>query len=316
MNYKDIPEEELRQAIRDLKKEKNAIILAHYYQEPGIQEVADFIGDSLGLSKQAAETDADIILFAGVHFMAETASILNPDKKVLIPDLNAGCSLADSCQPEDFQRFVDRYPDHKVVTYINCSAEIKAMSDVICTSSNALGVVNSFDEDEKIIFAPDRNFGAYLKDQTGREMLLWDGVCDVHEVFSWEKIERIKSQHPEALFIAHPESKPGILSKSDFVGSTSAMLKFVQGSEAKDFIIATEAGILHEMSKKAPEKNLIPAPVFENNQCACSECPYMKMNTLEKVYQTLLDESPEVCIEEHLRNQALLPLRRMLEYTN
>lgn len=308
--------ERLKQEIQSLKKEKNAVILAHYYQEGDIQEVADFIGDSLGLSQQAAETDADIIVFAGVHFMAETASILNPDKMVLLPDMDAGCSLADSCPPDEFRAFLDDHEGYKVISYINCSAEIKAMSDVICTSANALKIVSSFPKDEKIIFAPDMNLGHYVSRQTNRKLTLWDGACEVHELFSWEKIQKIKEQYPDAVFIAHPESKPAILAKADFVGSTTAMLNYVKKSKNNTFIIATEAGILHQMSKEVSGKKLIPAPIFEENSCACSECRFMKMNTLQKLYDCLRNEYPKIKVEEKIRRKALLPLERMFELSN
>lgn len=305
----------LQEKIKALKESKNAVILAHYYQEAEIQEIADFVGDSLGLSQEAAKTDADIIVFAGVHFMAETASILNPHKKVLLPDLAAGCSLADSCPPDAFKRFIDRHPDHTVVTYINCSAEVKAMSDIICTSANAVDIVRSLG-DEKIICAPDINLGRYIQSQTGQKLVLWDGACEVHEAFSWDKIKQLQLEHPDALFIAHPESKPAILSKADFIGSTSAMINFVRNSEANSFIIATEAGILHKMQQQVPHKKLIPAPAFENNACACSECSYMKMNTLEKLYSCLLNESPEIKVDNKTREMALKPILRMLEFSN
>jgi quinolinate synthase len=307
---------ELQQKIVDLKKKKNAIILAHYYQEPDIQQIADFVGDSLGLSQEAAKTESDIIVFAGVHFMAETASILNPTKKVILPDLEASCSLAESCPPDEFKSFIDDHPDHKVVTYINCSAEIKAMSDVICTSANAVDVIRSFDIDEKIICAPDKNLAKYISNQTGHDLVIWDGACDVHEAFSWEKIDKLKKQYPNSVFIAHPESTNDILSKADFIGSTSAMIRFVKESKASEIIVATEAGILYEMQKVVPNKTLIAAPAFENNICACSECSYMKKNTLEKLYTSLLNEFPEIKVDEAIRLKAIKPIKRMLEFSN
>jgi quinolinate synthase len=305
--------EDYLEEIARLKKEKNAVILAHYYQEPDIQDVADFVGDSLGLSRQAATTDADVIVFAGVHFMAETAKIINPNKKVLLPDLDAGCSLADSAPLDKFQEFVDAHPDHLVVTYINCSAEIKALSDIICTSSNAIDIINSIPKDQKIICAPDRNLGAYLNQQTGRDMLLWDGACLVHEAFAMDKILDLYKSHPNAKFIAHPESQQEVLRVASFVGSTEALLNHVVKEEAMEFIVATEAGILHEMQKRVPNKQLIPAPSKADNSCACSECHFMKMNTLEKLYLCLNNETPEIDVPEDIRRKALVPLERMLE---
>jgi len=304
------------QSILKLKKEKKAIILAHYYQLPEIQRVADFIGDSLGLAEQAAKTDADIIVFCGVHFMAETAKILNPDKKVLLPDLNAGCSLAISCPPEKFQEFINQHPNHVVVSYINCEASIKAMSDWICTSSNAIQVINAIPPDKPIIFAPDKNLGKYLIDKTGRTMLLWDGVCEVHEAFSLEKLNRLREKHPSALLIAHPECEPKLLEIADFIGSTAAMLKFVQASEADTFIIATEAGILEQMQQTAAGKRLIPVPAIAENTCACSECSYMKLNTIEKLLHCLQTGQPEIKLADDLRTAALKPLQRMLNLSN
>ncbi|CAN5394414.1 quinolinate synthase NadA [soil metagenome] len=298
-------------AIKKLKKEKNAVLLAHYYQEGDIQDVADFIGDSLGLAQEAAKTKADIIVFAGVHFMAETAKILNPNKKVLLPDLNAGCSLADSCPPEKFAAFKAKYPDHIVITYINCSAEIKALSDIICTSSNAEKIVRSLPENQKIIFAPDKNLGRYIAKQTGREMVLWDGSCMVHEIFSLEKITRLKAKHPDAKFIAHPECEEAVLQLADFIGSTTALLNFTKKDTAKTFIVGTETGILHQMEKESPEKTFIPAP--PNNNCACNDCPHMKLNTLEKLYICLRDESPEITMTRELIIASEKPIRRMLE---
>ena len=297
--------------INKLKKEKNAIILAHYYQEPDIQDIADYIGDSLGLSQQAASTKADIILFAGVHFMAETAKILSPQKKVLIPDLNAGCSLADSCDPKDFKKFKKKYPDHVVISYINCSAEIKAMTDIICTSSNAEKIVMSVEKEKGIIFSPDKNLGNYIMKKTGRNMILWEGACMVHEIFSLEKITKLKEKHPNAKFIAHPECESSVLDTADFIGSTTALLNFAVKDSAKEFIVATETGILHQMQKSAPDKTFIPAP--PNNSCACNDCPHMKLNTLEKVYVALKYEQPELLMSDELIALAAKPIRRMLE---
>ena len=297
--------------IKKLKREKNAVILAHYYKDADIQDVADFIGDSLGLAQQAQKTNAEIILFAGVHFMAETAKILNPTKKVLIPDLNAGCSLADSCPPEKFAAFKKQNPDHIVISYINCSAEIKALSDIICTSSNAVQIVNNLPAEQKIIFAPDKNLGAYINKITGRKMLLWDGACMVHEIFSLEKIVKLKIQHPNAKLISHPECEAVILERSDFIGSTTALLNYTQKSDCKEFIVATETGILHQMIKSSPEKIFIPAP--PNNACACNDCPHMKLNTLEKIYLTLLYEKPELNLPMSLLESAKKPILRMLE---
>lgn len=298
--------------INRLRKEKNAIILAHYYQEPDIQEVADFVGDSLELSRKAAATEADLIVFAGVHFMAETAKILNPEKKVILPDLQAGCSLADSCPPEEFKKFKAQYPNHMVVTYINCSAELKTMSDWVCTSSNAKKIIESVPENQPIIFAPDKNLGKYLIKETGRDMVLWDGSCIVHEAFSFDKLLKLYQQHPEAKIAAHPESESHVLDVAHYVGSTSGILNYVKTNSATTFIIATEAGILHKMSQEVPDKNLIPAPSYEDNTCACSECAFMKMNTLEKLYYCLRDETPEIIIETSLREKALIPIKRMM----
>jgi quinolinate synthase len=297
--------------IKKLKAEKNAIILAHYYQEGDIQDVADYIGDSLGLSQQAAQTNADIIVFAGVHFMAETAKILCPDKKVLIPDLKAGCSLADSCPPLAFKKFKDEHPHHLVISYINCTAEIKALTDIVCTSSNAVQIVNSIPKDQPIIFAPDKNLGRYVNKVTGRNMLLWDGSCMVHEIFSAKKISLLKHTHPRALLIAHPECEEPVLDQAEFIGSTTALLNFVIKSEHQEFIVATETGILHEMAKRAPGKTLIPAP--PENNCACNDCPHMKLNTLEKLYACLRDEKPEIIIEPSLIKQAEKSIKKMLE---
>lgn len=299
--------------IERLKKTKNAVILAHYYQDPDIQDIADFVGDSLELARAARGSQADLILFAGVHFMAEGAKILNPERKVVMPDLRAGCSLSDSCPPEAFARFRSKHPGAFVVSYINCSAAIKAQSDVICTSSNAVKIVNRIPRDRKILFAPDRNLGAYVAEQTGREMVLWQGACIVHETFSERKIAELRVQHPGAEVIAHPECEASLLTRANFVGSTSALLKYVVSSEKGEFIVATEAGILHQMKKQAPGKVLIPAP--PNHACACNECPFMKLNTLEKVYLALRDESPEIRVPEELRVRALAPLERMLEWS-
>lgn len=299
--------------INKLRKQKNAIILAHYYQDPEIQEIADFVGDSLELSKKAAATNADVIVFAGVHFMAETAKILNPEKTVLLPDLNAGCSLADNCLPEDFSKMKSEYPNHKVVTYINCSAEIKALSDIVCTSSNAKKIIESFPEDQPILFAPDRNLGMYLRKETNRNLLLWDGSCVVHEAFSLDKLVKLYNENPGAEIVAHPESESQILEVASYVGSTSGMLNYIRNSETNVFIVATEAGILHQLSKDVPNKILIPAPVYENNTCACSECAFMKLNTLEKLYRCLKNNFPEIRISDELRHKALVPIQRMLE---
>lgn len=297
--------------IERLKKEKNAVILAHYYQEPDIQDVADYIGDSLGLAQQAEKTNADMIVFAGVHFMAETAKILNPSKKVVIPDLKAGCSLSDSCPPPLFKKFREDHPDHVVVSYINCSAGIKALSDVICTSSNAKIVVESFPKEQPIIFAPDKNLGAYINKKTGRNMLLWNGACMVHEIFSLEKITRLKIRHPNAKVIAHPECEEPVLRVADFIGSTTGLLKYTLENEANEFIVATESGILHQMMKSSPHKTFIPAP--PNNACACNDCPHMKQNTLEKVYLAMEFEVPDITMDEEIRLAAKKPIDRMLE---
>lgn len=305
------PTLDLFEEIEKLKKEKNAVLLAHYYQEADIQDVADYIGDSLGLAQQAAKTDADIIVFAGVHFMAETAKILNPKKKVLLPDLNAGCSLSDSCPPNEFAKFKAQHPDHIVISYINCSAGIKALSDLICTSSNAKLMIDTFPQDQKIIFAPDKNLGGYINKVTGRNMLLWDGACMVHEIFSLEKIVRLKEQHPNAKLIAHPECEDPLLKIADYIGSTTQLLKFVETDSAQEFIVATETGILHQMQKNAPNKTLIAAP--PENNCACNDCPHMKRNTLEKLYLCMKYEQPEILMEENLRLDAKKPIDRMLE---
>jgi quinolinate synthase len=299
--------------INRLRKEKNAVILAHYYQEGAIQDIADYVGDSLGLSQQAAATQADLIVFAGVHFMGETAKILNPNKKVVLPDLNAGCSLAESAEPHAFRAFREQHPDHVVVTYINCSAEIKAMSDIICTSANAEKIVNSIPKDTPIIFAPDKNLGRYLIKKTGRDMLLWEGACIVHEAFAIDKLLDLAKQHPNARIVAHPESEEHILKVAHYIGSTTGMINFVKNDPAQEFIIATEAGILHQMAKEVPGKGLIPAPSHEDNTCACSECAFMRMNTLEKLYLCLKYELPEIHVPEDIRLKALVPIQRMLE---
>ncbi|WP_207533487.1 quinolinate synthase NadA [Desertivirga arenae] len=305
------PTLDLFDEIEKLKKEKNAVILAHYYQEPDIQDIADYIGDSLGLSQEAAKTDAEIIVFAGVHFMAETAKILSPSKKVLLPDLKAGCSLSDSCPPHLFAKFKEKYPDHLVITYVNCSAELKALSDIVCTSSNAVQIVESLPKDQKIIFGPDRNLGTYVAKKTGRDLVLWNGACMVHEIFSVQRINKLKEKHPEAKFIAHPECEDILLSMADYIGSTTGLLKYTMNSDAKEFIVATESGIIHQMEKANPGKVFIPAP--PNNSCACNDCPHMKRNTLEKLYLCLKNELPEVDVPMHVVEKARLPIERMLE---
>lgn len=303
----------LKDKIEKLKKERNAVILAHYYQEPEIQDVADYVGDSLQLSQKAAETDADVIVFAGVHFMAETAKILNPTKTVVLPDLKAGCSLAESCPPDAFHKFVKAHPDHTVVTYVNCSAEVKALTDVVCTSSNALKIIESIPKEVPIIFAPDRNLGKYIMKETGRDMLLWDGSCVVHEAFSIEKLIKLHEKYPDYKIIAHPESEEHILKTATYVGSTSGMIDYVKAHSEKKFIVATEAGILHKMQQEVPNTELIPAPAKEDNTCACSECAYMKVNTMQKLYECLLNESPQIEVSKEIRERALLPIERMLE---
>jgi quinolinate synthase len=305
------PSLDLFKEINRLKKEKNAVILAHYYQEPDIQDIADYIGDSLGLSQEAAKTDADVIVFAGVHFMAETAKILSPDKKVLLPDLKAGCSLSDSCPPKLFSKFKEKYPDHIVITYVNCTAELKALSDIVCTSTNAVQIVESLPKDQKIIFGPDRNLGAWVAKKTGRELVLWNGACMVHEIFSQQKILKLKSRHPEAKFIAHPECEEVVLKMADFIGSTTGLLKYTISNPAKEFIVATESGIIHQMEKANPDKVFIPAP--PNNACACNDCPHMKRNTLEKLYLCLKNEIPEVTIPMDIILKAQKPIERMLD---
>ena len=309
----EIPEGvDLVSAIKRLKKEKKAVLLAHYYQEAEIQELADYLGDSLYLAQAAEKVEAEMIVFSGVHFMAETAKIINPSKKVILPDLNAGCSLADSCPPLDFKKFIDQYPGAHVVTYINCSAEIKALSSIVCTSSNAVRVIDSIPEGETIIFAPDKNLGRYLIRETGRDMILWDGSCIVHEAFSFDRIVKLSKENPTAKFIAHPESKSQVLDIAQYIGSTSGLLNFVEKDSAQSFIVATEVGILHEMKKRCPQKTFIPAPV-EDETCACSECAFMKLNTLEKLYLCLEHEQPEVKLSQNLIEKAKLPITRMLK---
>lgn len=305
------PTLDLFEEIEKLKKEKNAIILAHYYQEADIQDIADYIGDSLGLSQQAASTDADMIVFAGVHFMAETAKMLSPNKKVILPDLKAGCSLADSCPPPLFRKFKEKYPDHVVVSYINCTAELKTLTDICCTSTNAVHIIESIPKDKEIIFAPDINLGRYLVEKTGRDMVLWNGSCMVHEIFSGEKITKLIERHPEAKFIAHPECEAHILEKADFIGSTTGLLNFTKRSDAKEFIVATESGIIHQMQKASPDKLFIPAP--PNNTCACNECPHMRRNTLEKLYLSMKYEQPEIILPDWIIEQGRASIDRMLE---
>ncbi|MCC6462904.1 MAG: quinolinate synthase NadA [Saprospiraceae bacterium] len=305
------PELDLVAEIQRLKKEKNAVILAHYYQESEIQDVADYIGDSLGLSQQAAATDADIIVFAGVHFMAETAKMLSPNKKVLLPDLKAGCSLADSCPPHLFRKFKEKHPDHIVVSYINCTAELKTLTDICCTSTNALAIIESLPKDQKIIFAPDKNLGQYLIKKTGRDMVLWNGACMVHEIFSHERIVKLRVRHPNAKFIAHPECEPHILDMADFIGSTTGLLKYTIHDASQEFIVATEAGILHQMQKSSPHKTFIPAP--PTNQCACNDCPHMKRNTMEKLYLCMEYEQPEILLPDWIIEQGVKSIDRMLE---
>ncbi len=310
MNVID-PHLNLFEEIERFKKEKNAIVLAHYYQDSDIQDIADYIGDSLGLSQQAAKTDASMIVFAGVHFMAETAKILCPQKKVVLPDIKAGCSLADSCPTDRFSAFIKANPDHIVISYINCTAEIKALTDIVCTSSNAVQIVNSLPKEQKIIFAPDKNLGRWVMEKTGRDMLLWDGACMVHELFSREKIVKLKLRYPDALIIAHPECEVPILEMANFIGSTTALLKYTEQNSANTFIVATESGILHQMSKQSPHKTFIPAP--PNNECACNDCPHMKLNTLEKVYLCMKNETPEIVMDEKIRVPAEQSIRRMLD---
>ncbi|GAB4258774.1 MAG: quinolinate synthase NadA [Saprospiraceae bacterium] len=305
------PNIDLVEEIEKLKKEKNAVILAHYYQESEIQDVADYIGDSLGLSQEAAKTDADIIVFAGVHFMAETAKILSPEKKVLLPDLKAGCSLADSCPAPLFRKFKEKHPDHIVVSYVNTTAEMKTLTDICCTSTNAVQIIESIPKDQPIIFAPDINLGRYLVKKTGRDMLLWNGTCMVHEMFSAEKITKLKERHPNALLIAHPECEAHILERADFIGSTTGLLNFTVNSDATEFIVATEVGIIHQMQKRSPHKTFIPAP--PNDQCACNVCPHMKRNTMEKLYLCMKYEQPEIILPDHIIRDARASIDRMLE---
>ncbi|NER81284.1 MAG: quinolinate synthase NadA [Leptolyngbya sp. SIO1D8] len=301
---------DLFEAISELKHELNAVILAHYYQEPDIQDVADYIGDSLGLSRQAASTEAKVIVFAGVHFMAETAKILNPDKQVLLPDLNAGCSLADTCPPDQFATFKAQHPDHIVISYINCSADIKAMSDIICTSSNAVKIVQQIPESQPIIFAPDRNLGRYVMAQTGRDLVLWQGSCMVHETFSEKKLVQLRMEYPEAEIVAHPECEEPVLRHANFIGSTTALLNYVERSDREQFIVVTEPGIIHQMEKQVPTKLFIPAPAIGN--CACNECPHMRLNTLEKLYLAMKNRQPEITLPEETRAAALAPIEKML----
>ena len=303
---------ELISEINRLKKEKNAVIMAHYYQMGDIQDIADVIGDSLALAQQAAKTDADIIVLCGVHFMGETAKILSPQKKVLVPDLEAGCSLADSCPADAFEAFVKAHPDHTVISYVNTTAAVKALTDVVVTSTNAKKIVDSFPKDAKLIFGPDRNLGNYINSVTGREMLLWDGACHVHEQFSVEKLVKLKSEHPGSLILAHPECKRPLLLMADFIGSTQALLNYTINSDKKSFLVATESGIIHEMQKKNPDKEFIPVPPNDST-CACNECNFMRLNTLEKLYKCLLNESPEILVDEEVRVKAVKPILRMLE---
>ena len=303
---------DLKNAINELKKEKNAVILGHYYQQGEIQDIADFVGDSLALAQWAAKTTADIIVLCGVHFMGETAKILCPDKKVLVPDLNAGCSLADSCPADDFARFVNEHPGYTVISYVNTTAAVKAVTDVVVTSTNAKQIVESFPKDEKIIFGPDRNLGNYINSITNRNMLLWDGACHVHEQFSVEKIVELKAQYPDAVVLAHPECKSVVLKLADFVGSTAALLKHAVQSDAQRFIVATESGILHEMQKKCPQKTFIPAPPNDST-CACNECSFMRLNTMEKLYNCLKYEFPEIEVDSEVAKKAVLPIKRMLD---
>ena len=305
------PRLDLFNEIKKLKKEKNAVILAHYYQEPDIQDIADYVGDSLGLSQQAAKTSADIIVFAGVHFMAETAKILSPYKKVLLPDLKAGCSLSDSCPAHLFAKFKQKYPEYIVITYVNCTAEMKALSDIICTSANAVHIVESLPKDQKIIFGPDKNLGNYVAKKTGRDLVLWNGACMVHEIFSQQKITKLKERHPNAKFIAHPECEEKVLKMADYIGSTTGLLKYTINSPAKEFIVATESGIIHQMEISSPAKVFIPAP--PNNACACNDCPHMKRNTLEKLYICIKNELPEITIPMDIILKAQKPIERMLD---
>lgn len=315
IGYMDTPvpkDLDLKEAIDKLRKEKNAVILAHYYQTGDIQDIADYVGDSLALAQWASKTKADIIVLCGVHFMGETAKILCPDKKVLVPDLNAGCSLADSCPAPDFAEFVKQHPDHTVISYVNTTAAVKAVTDVVVTSTNARQIVESFPVDTPIIFGPDRNLGNYINSITGRKMLLWDGACHVHEQFSLEKILALKEQYPHAKLITHPECKQPIVQVSDFVGSTAALLKYTVRSEAKQFIVATESGVIHEMRKQSPDKEFIPAPPNDST-CACNECNFMRLNTMAKLYNCLKFEMPEIFVDEEVQKKAIRPIRKMLE---
>ncbi|MCH2022193.1 MAG: quinolinate synthase NadA [Saprospiraceae bacterium] len=305
------PTLDLVKEINELKKEKNAILLAHYYQESEIQDIADYVGDSLGLAQQAASTQADIIVFAGVHFMAETAKMLNPSKKVLLPDLKAGCSLADSCPAPIFKKFKDKYPEHIVISYINCTAALKTLTDICCTSTNAKNIIDSVPLDKSIIFAPDKNLGAYLQKTTGRDMVLWNGSCMVHEIFSKEKIVKLQLKHPNAKMIAHPECEEHLLEIADHVGSTSSLLKYTRESGFDEFIVATESGIIHQMEKSSPQKKFYPAP--PNNTCACNECPHMKLNTMEKLYLCMKYELPEVTLEKSIIDKGRVCIDRMLD---
>lgn len=308
-------EEELKEAITRLKKEKKAVILAHYYQQGPIQDIADHIGDSLALARYAATLDdARIVVLCGVHFMGETAKLLCPDKKVLVPDADADCSLADSCPADDFKKFIEEHPGHTVISYVNTSVEVKALTDILVTSGNALKIVNSLPEDEKIIFGPDRNLGNYINSVTGRKMLLWDGACHVHEKFSVEKIIELKKQHPGAKVLVHPECKRPVVLLADKVGSTAALLEYAKNSDADEFIVATESGILHQMRKDCPEKTFIPAPPDDATTCGCNDCSFMKLNTLEKLYRCLRDETPEITVDPALAEAALRPIERMLEF--
>ena len=311
LNIEVDPTLDLEEEIKKLKKEKNAIILAHYYQESEIQDIADFVGDSLGLAQTAESTDADMIVFAGVHFMAETAKMLNPSKKVLLPDLKAGCSLADSCPPHLFRKYKEKYPDHVVVSYINCTAELKTLTDICCTSTNSVHIINSIPEDKGIIFAPDRNLGMWLMKKTGRDLKLWNGACMVHEIFSNEKITKLQMKHPEAKFIAHPECEPHILEKADHIASTSGLIKFTKEDDADTFIVATESGILHQMELASPHKTFIPAP--PNNTCACNECPHMRRNTMEKLYLAMKYEDPEILLPQWIIDEGRPCIDKMLE---
>ena len=304
--------ENLIQAIEQLKKEKNALIMGHYYQRSEIQEIADYIGDSLALAQQAAKTTADIIVMCGVHFMGETAKVLCPEKKVLVPDMAAGCSLADSCPADKFEQFVKEHPGYIVISYVNTTAAVKALTDVVVTSTNARQIVESFPKDEKIIFGPDRNLGSYISSFTGRNMLVWDGACHVHEQFSVEKMVEIKKQHPQAIILAHPECKGAVLKLANVVGSTAALLKYAVAHPEKEYIVATEAGILHEMRKKCPQTTFIPAPPMDST-CGCNECNFMRLNTLEKLYNCLKDETPEITVDPAVAEKAVRPIKRMLE---